>query len=180
MPQTPLSTSTPYCDAASLVVYHDWQQVADMVRDGDGPRPTRASLLDAASAPGSLLQSLLLAASGEIESACLVGDRYEPLDLQAMTGAGLEYLKRLTADLAFWRLSQRRQPNTGDPKSVPGAEQALEELRRLRDGEAVFGLRESAEAGLPEVVTPDVLKGPQTVVIANRLFGVRGRDISGR
>ena len=172
---TPISTATPYCPAADFLSYHDWQQAADLLRDGDAPRPTRAALLDAASGPGAMLAQVLLAASGELESACLVGKRYTPTDLGALTGSGLQYLKKLTADLAFWRLAQRRQPGSSNPDQVPGAKQALEELKRLRDGEAVFGLVEAAEAGLPSVVQPDPGRGPDVVRRASRLFGPRDR-----
>ncbi len=172
MPQTPIGTATPYCSATQLFRFHDWQQVADLLRDGDNPRPTKSRLLDSASDEGAMLVSILLSASGQLESACLVSNRYLPTDLAALTNSGAARLQKIVADLAFWELMQRRQPGSADPKNVPGAMQALEELDRLRDGERIFGLAESGNAGLPKITEPDssVQWNPVTTD-ASRLFG---------
>ena len=148
---TSAGTAVPYCPASTLFEFHDWNQCADLLRDGDGPRPTRLRLLDPASREGEMLAGLLLAASGELESAALVGRRYAAADLAGLAGAGLSRLQKVVADLAFWSLVQRRQPAGGDPKTCPGAVQALEELDRLRNGERIFSFDESAGAGLPSV-----------------------------
>lgn len=177
MALTPIGTATPYCTVSRLFQFHDWHQVADMVRDGEGARPTRQCLLDSTSVEGALLVRLLLAVSGELESACLVGDRYSPEDLQALTNSGLARLEKLTADLCFWGLSQRRQPNAADPRTVPGALLALQELDRLRTGERIFGFQEAADAGLPSVSDPDPTQfqnGSGAILGASRLFGSHG------
>jgi len=177
--QTPTGVSTPYATAANLFVWHDSAQVADMLRDGEGPRPTRLAMLDTDSDPGSLLHTILLGASGELESACLVGKRYSPADLAALTYSGLNRLRKIVSDLAFWSLCQRRQPGAADPDKVPGAKQALAELDRLRDGERIFGFTESAQAGLPSVSEPDPNQNLAGTVIQDggRFFGnTRSRD----
>ncbi len=178
MAQTPLSTATPYCSALKLFTYHDAQQCADMLRDGDGPRPSRLCILDPTSDPGAVLLEILLGASGELESACLIGDRYSPTDLGALTGSGLQRLTKLVADLAFWTLAQRRQPSSADPEKVPGAKQALAELDRLRNGERIFGLQESADAGLPDVSEPEPTRniGSPVVSQSSRFFGTSSGD----
>lgn len=168
MAQTPNSTATPYCSAAVLFQFHDWQQIADMLRDGESPRPTKMRLLDATSTEGAQLVNMLLAASGELESACQVGARYSPADLAALTGAGLLRLKKLTADLAFWLICEFRQPATADPKSIPGAAKALEALEQLKDGKRIFSFTESGTAGNPSVGTPDTSKMPDPGSILNR------------
>lgn len=178
MAQTPTGTSTPYATAANLFVWHDAAQVADMLRDGEGPRPTRLAMLDTASEPGALLHAILLGACGELESACLVGKRYSTADLTALTYSGLNRLRKIVSDLAFWTLCQRRQPGAADPEKVPGAKQALAELDRLRDGERIFGFTESAAAGLPSVGESDANRNLAGTVIrdGNRFFGsTRGR-----
>jgi hypothetical protein len=154
--QTPNSASEPYCTPANFLVYHDWKLVASLVRDDESDLPTKADLLDDGTDAGEMVVAFLMAASGELESACQVAARYSPADLAALTGAGAARLSKLVADLAFWRLSQRRQPNAADPKNVPGAVQALEDLDRLRDGERIFPFVESADAGLPSVSDPDL------------------------
>lgn len=171
--QTPIVTTVPYCSAASLFNYHDRDQIADFLRDGDDPRPSRAAMLDPASPSGASLFRLLLAACGELESAALAGGRYSPADLQALTDSGEAYLEKLVADLAFWRLAQRRQPGSADPGKVPGAKQALEELGRLRTGERIFGLLETQKAGIPKTSAPDPTGrcGPNVIRRSNRMFG---------
>lgn len=174
---TPRSTATPYCSAGQLLSYHDWQQVADMVRDGGGTRPARADLLDASTSAGQIVANHLLTASGELEAACGVGKRYSPTDLSGLTGAGLAFLQNLVAHLAFWRLQQRRQPVSADPKIVPGAMQSLEMLAMLRDGERVFPTEEAEDAGLPEGIDTTVnnTTNRQNSLIgrASRLFAER-------
>lgn len=175
MAQTPVSSTTPYCSATRLFVYHDWQQVADMLRDGENPRPTRTALLDEDSPEGEALLEILKAASGEIDSACLAGKRYNPEDLLALTGTGLSYREKLTSHLAFWGCAQRRQPNAADPNRIPGAVTALLECDRLRVGERIFAFLETQEAGNADVVEPD--KPPDQSRVtgrAVRLFGSHG------
>lgn len=178
MAQTPLSSTTPYCSAAVLIQYHDWQQVADLLRDGDSPRPSRSALLDPSSAEGAILLQVLLSASGQLEAACLVGNRYVPADLVALSASNTATkarLEKLVADLAFWALMQRRQPASADPKNCPGALQAIEALDQLRDGKCIFGFAESGDAGLPATATPDLSRRPDAVGNrAARFFGDHG------
>lgn len=172
MAQTPSGATSPYCTVALFFDYHDAAQVGDMIRDGDGPRPTRARMLDGTSDEYARINRLLLAASGELEGACFVGKRYTTEDLAALTGSGAARLQKLVADLAFWTLAQRRQPGSADPDQVPGAKQALEELDRLRNGERIFPTSEAANAGLPSVSEPDVSQQIDPLVSnASRLFG---------
>lgn len=177
---TPRTTATPYCSAAVMLVYHDWQQVADLVRDGMGPRPTRAAILDSTTTEGGILASTLLSASGELESACVVGKRYAPADLSGLTGAALALLQSTVAHLAFWRLSQRRQPVSADPSKVPGALQALSLMQMLRDGERIFPTDEAADAGLPEAVDTfaanNANRETRLVFKARPFFGFRSSD----
>jgi hypothetical protein len=172
---TPVSSLTPYCTAARFLQYHDWQQVADMAKDGDAPRPTRASLVNAASEAGGLVANMLMAASGELDSAVLAGKRYDPVDLAALVGNGAEYLAKIVADLAFWRLCQRRQPGTANPERVPGAKQALDEMDKLRAGERIFAFLETQQAGVPSNVVPQVpAESSKVLTQAGRLFGNHG------
>lgn len=178
---TPLTASSSYCSASRLFAFHDWRTAADAVVDSDTtPRPTKASLVDSGSQYGAIIAATLLSASGEVEAACLVGKRYQPTDLQSLTGSGLAFLEKLVADLAFWHLCQRRQPIAANPDNVPGARSAVDMLERLRIGERIFAFDEAAAAGLPSVVEPaaaNTWQGErQTVRQAQRFFGTRGRD----
>lgn len=172
---TPFSSASAYCSPVDLFVYHDSAQVGDMLRTGGDPRPSVMSMLDSTSGPGSVLARLLRSAAGRIESTCLVGRRYQPDDLAALYASGTigaEMLIKLNADLAFWQLCQRRQPNAADPRNVPGAMEVTEFLKALKAGDTIFGFAESAQAGLPGVqqANPNMLKTPNVVLKAVRLF----------
>lgn len=179
MSQTPLTASQPYVTAAVLFQMHDWQQCADLLRVGDNPRPSYCRMLDATSIEGAKLLQIGLSAAGEIEGACLVGNRYLPTDLQALTGAGLGVLQKLNADLWFYFLMESRQPGSADPERVPGFKRALEKLDLLEKGERLFSFAESGSAGLPTVARPNhQLQAHPIVQDARPVFGThagRGR-----
>ncbi len=161
---TPLSSSTPYCSNTLFTTFHDWRNVADLLSDDD----TR--LADEATVQGNAkLATLLLVASGEVEAACLVSGRYTPSDLNALNGSTQALLQKLTADLAFWRITQRRWPDA-NPSGVAGAQAALDLLERLRLGERIFGLQEVADAGLPGASD---FEHDRVSVEAGRFFGNR-------
>lgn len=172
MAQTPIGTATPYATVAKLFRFHDWQQCADLLRSGDNPRPSKMCLLDSASDEGAELLTLGLAVSGEIESACFIGNRYSSADLAALTNSGAAKLEKLTADLWFYALMERRQPGTADPDEIPGFAKALKMLDMLESGERIFGMQESADAGLPSISDPDISKQANPLVAnSSRLFG---------
>lgn len=167
---TPTSGAAAYATVADLLIFHDWQQVADLASD-DGTRPTKASL-----ASNEILLRELKAASGLVESACLVAGRYTPADLAILTGNSAEYLKALVSHLAFWDLTQRRNP-MANPDEVPGAKVALDTLDRLREGHRIFGLIEVQDAGNPSLATikaGSLADQNRVIRRADRLFGYRG------
>lgn len=171
MPATPATTASPYCTAFQAMQYHDYEQIADLLRDGDDARPSRGGAMASA-----IFAQMLLAASGELESACLRGQRYTPEDLNALTGAGAAFLQKTVADLAFWRLMQRRQPASADPERVPGAKQAMESLEALKSGERIFPFLETQLASeQPSTVLPNPGGvGRITGSAFGRIFGSHG------
>lgn len=175
-PKTVTTTSTPYCSADELFDYHDPEQVADMLVDGQAPRPTIEQMLSSSDKYGLMVTRFLRAASGRVESACLVAKIYTVPDLQALYAAtdtaGRELLVKLTADLCYWLMCQRRQPNSGDPRNVPGAVEVADLLNQLRDGQRIFSFVETQDAGLPAVVqpAPAMLFTPNVIGEAARLF----------
>lgn len=174
MAQTPVGTAAPYLTAAELWAFVAPEVVGDSLRaDADGPRPSRRALQDITRGPGLALYDLLLAASGEVNAAALAGKRYQVADLLALTGADRRHLLRVTAGLAAFLAASRLKPGTADPKLIPGVQFAWDELKRLRDGEHVFGFLETQEAGLPRVSDPDLnqTSGPAATTAAGRFFG---------
>lgn len=175
MALTPYTSTSAYCTAEDMFEYHDPNQIADMLRDGPLPRPSIMDMLNSSSVVGARLLRLLKSAAGRIESTCLIGKRYQPVDLAALYASGSvggETLIKLNADLAFWQLCQRRQPNAADPRNVPGAVEVTEFLAALKNGDAVFAFEESAAAGLPTVqqAQPNNLLTPNVVRKAVRMF----------
>lgn len=183
---TPLSGENTYCTAAQLVMWVDWRVVADYAADPldpDDERPTRAEVLDEGTDVGAVVLAHLVAASGELETACVAGKRYTPDDLRAVLDAdppinGATYIQRLVANLAVWSLMQRRHPETADPEKSPGAKGALAVLEMLRKGERILPFEEAAEAGGGPTTAPlsNPLTEPAggvTTTRAGRLFDTR-------
>jgi hypothetical protein len=170
------TTATPYCSPADLLDYVDARTVGDCLQDKtDEPRPSRAAILDPTSPAGTRLNTLLLAASGELEEACVGGAGYSPADLASLTGATQASLKRVVAGLAVLALYARRQPTAEIPPIVQYAQERLEKLGK---GERVFGLVPATEAAvgfepITQVETVDPRVERRTVTNAQRYFGNR-------
>jgi hypothetical protein len=150
---------------------YDMRTVAQLCSD------TGAPVIDPTTDPN--LAAILLDASGTVEMATMVGARYGPADLAALTGAGAAFLKRLVCDIAIGMLYQRR-PHLGEPPAQYTL--AMEVLDKLSEGTAVFGLLESQEAGiLSDLVekSADVEYRYLSSVIARRWVGVRGKELNG-
>lgn len=171
MAQTPLSGSASYLSAARFFLYRDERPVLELLSDDD-QKATRSDAEDDTADAGAVLNAALQWASGEVERWCLPGNRYKPEDLAALTGNSLVLLEGLVADLAFWRLAKRRWPRVKEDE-VSGAADAMQTLRDLRAGETIFGLTESANAGISGAVTLDSGTNREVVRYASRYFGSR-------
>lgn len=173
MPQTPYSSSAPYVTAAESLEMYSQQLVADVLRPTpNAPPPSYLAILNPNSVAGARWLTHLKVGAGEIEAACTVARRYTPDDLAALTGVSAILLKKLNAARAFWSLMQYLKPLTARPEEVPMAKESWELMKLLQSGEWIFGLLESAEAGLPHVqgAQPSQLLTPNVVRTAQRLF----------
>lgn len=171
---TPVSNSTPYVTAAQFLQRFDVRVVEDLVTDGKH-RPTITELLDSSNLFGAKLYAALQDASGDIEAACLVGGRYVPADLAALTGNQAALLKRLVSTLAMDYLAQRRCDPTHQV-SVQ-VQQTKNFLDALAGGDRIFGLQEVIDASHAEIevdLDTDVEARNMTTYIAERFFGRRG------
>lgn len=167
---TPLSSATSYCSPAQCLTFHDARQIGDLCSD-TGTRLSPTDLLTDGN-----LAAALSAASGEVEAACLVGGKYTPTDLQALTGVSAVFLQRLVSDIAMWFLLTRRDSAA---KITELYRSTQEKLHRLRLGEMIFGLLDQANAGLPKdqfVSQADIDQLNLNTTIARRFFGVRGKE----
>ncbi len=166
MPQTPLSNSTSYCSRYTFLQCYSGAIAGDLLRPAPNfPRPSYLAMLDGSNPAGKRLQIHLNEGAGEIESFCLVSKRYTPDDLNALTGVSQMLLHKLNAARGMWSLAQFLKPMSARPQDVPFAAESWEILKALTNGEEIFGLRQSAEAGLPSVVPPR----PQNLVTGNVL-----------
>lgn len=197
--KTVISSHAAFATADDLVEYRDWRQVADLLSDDDtrpgggiGSKGACVAVVTDTSAGGRALR----AASAEIEAACYRGGRYTRADLQRLlvdiTDAdggpakvvARELLIQLTCDIAFWILTKRKKPDA-DPRRVAGVLEAMAKLEALRLGEAVFPFYETTEAAHTDIapLDPNVDKTNYRLTplsqIGFRVFGVRGRSLSG-
>ncbi len=130
-----------FATPADLLARYDYRTVGELVVDDD-TQPTYASLLT-----NPTIEAILSDASGQIETAVMVGNRYTIEELDSLTDNSQAKLVRMTCDLAFYLISQRRP--TGD-QEFPLYEEAMELLGMLRKGEAVFNVFENKQAGNTE------------------------------
>lgn len=145
---TPNSSTTSYCTPAQLLQYHDARQVGEQLKDDKTVVPPSAIPTDP-----NVLEALSWA-SAMVESAAFVADRYTAADLNAVLTSnqvGASLLRGLVADLAWWRIKQRRAAATGVKLEVSeGDALAFKFLDDLREGTAIFGLQEKGDAGNPQ------------------------------
>ncbi len=173
MPMTPNSASSAYITSVQFFDFYARSLVADALRATQtSPRPSYLAMIDSTNPAGAKLVVHLNRAAGEIEAACGIAKRYQPADLQALTGVSQTLLWGLNAARCMWSLYQILRPGSARPKDVPGAEESELILKDLRDGQLIFGFYETQDAGLPSVnqAQPHQLLTPNVVGYARRLF----------
>lgn len=120
----------------------------DLCTDGNSQRPL--SLTSDATVTG-VVQAALDQAAGMINSAILFAQRYQPSDLEALTGVDQAYLFALNNALAYWLLLKR--VGRGDP---PPAETlaALQDLEKIKQGERLFNVPENTATQQETITFP--------------------------
>jgi hypothetical protein len=166
---TPTSASTSYCTTEQALNFMDSTMIGDLV-DDQGQAVTENELL-----VNTKFQACLDAASGEVEMAALVGERYTPLDLQSLTGVMAVKLQEIVAWLAIPKLLGRRNPAL---EAYPQVDDAREMLQAIRLGVRIFGLVEAQEAGQMfriDDASNQTRPMPTSYKLAGRYFGRRSR-----
>ena len=172
MPQTSISALTPYCTGPQFVTFYDARPTAQLLSDTDIPIP----IASVPTYPG--LITLLMVASGKAESIALMGGRYQPADLQALTGNSANLLAWLVAALTVPLLKQRRT-DVAAP-DFPQREEAQQWFAALEDGKTIFSTADAAAAGeMTDYVEQDfdVEARQLATYTAARLFGTRNNRI---
>lgn len=170
---TPVSATTPYCSAEEFLVFTDFRTIVDLCSDDDG-RPLQSDFIDPTTRTGEIALAVLQVASGELESAVLLGGRYTVEDLQALTGNQQQFIKKLVADLALWEFYSRRPDITS--QMPPKCEQAKAIVNAIAQGEMIFGIQENIDAGHIQltVETPADVENRNLITFqAERFFGRR-------
>jgi len=151
-----------YATPADFLARFDARIFGDVVRD-DNDQATPQELLDDPN-----LQAALDDASGDIEAACLVGERYTPTALAGLTGNSVFHLKRICCDIAMAYLLRRRPSDNADvdEKRIGTAEKHLD---KLRTGENVFWRGDDIDqAGVVDMTGPTTVHLNQLNSIARR------------
>jgi hypothetical protein len=162
---TPNGTSTPYASVTDLMNYRDWRTLADWISINDA-RGTQSAF-----ETNPIVATHLLMNSGEVESACFRGGRYQLADLQALTGAAQQLLVRLVCWLTIASLA-RFKTRTKDP--APEGEWAEKTLEALRNGNAVFSLQEVSNDAFMAEASEAYPRHQRPSWEAERMFGQRG------
>jgi hypothetical protein len=168
--KTASGSEIPYATPRDVRLRYDVRPVGDLVRDDDTQATADATDTDA------VLMEILKDASGRVEAAVLVGNRYSSADLDSIaagrTNSGA-LLRRIVCDLAAEELRRRRMIVVDEP--LPGYKEALEYLDQLRGGSAIFTFAESGDAGLVASSPYDDsdLDRLNLVSSRTRFFGVR-------
>lgn len=150
-----------YLDNSEMKLFYDLRRLKDLLTDdGSGDDLTENDINNEDDGAGELLFSAIEWASSEIDAKCQNGLRYTRANLEEMIAdatAGTDAqrkraatLKKLTADLAFGFLAQRRAQSADQLRELaPAYDEALERLEQLYDGKKVFDLDSALLATVP-------------------------------
>ena len=182
---TPASATSPYCTPEQFLRWCDARTTGDLVRD-DTTRATPTELLT-----DLVLLQFLQEASGRLESACFMGNRYSVDDLQALqepvngllTNSAV-MLAGIVAGVAAGELARRR-PGVDIPESMKAKiDEGEKALELLSEGERILSFEQTARAGKMDEVYDSPMNVYQrygVTVQCQRLFGLRGnRYLSAR
>ncbi len=139
-----------YATGEEFLARYDARLVGDLVSD------TGVNVQSAAN--NANLLALLEDASGAIDSAVYVGDRYTPLQMANLSDTAAAFCRRLCCDLTLIYLKRRRGRFN---KDTDGAlqDEVDARLKALRDGEDLLLLQDQTEApaSVVELVRPRLI-----------------------
>lgn len=160
-------TVTNYATGDDFLQRYDARLIGDLVRDDGSQEPPESLPVN---------ENLLAAlddAFGEIMTAIMVGDRYTlaQLDNSALNENALAFLRRLTCDLAFILIHQRRG-KLDDKKHAGLIKKNEQRLKSLQDGANVLvGVNDAnAQASVIGMAQPQLIPISQRPTIRNRTY----------
>lgn len=189
----PNSALSPYITVTDFLARFDLRTVAQLVSDdntfagvnGDPTNPANVAIIEAnlnlSPIPTNVysynLNISFLGASGRLEAALLIGNRYQPSDLQNLNGSSLEYLKDIIAGLAIMRLYRRRGGMNPSEVATDRYEEAIKAIEELEQGHQIFSFVQVQDAGLPDNAILTIQEIAQRSFMTwqyQRFFGLRG------
>jgi hypothetical protein len=176
-PKTPASASSSYLSPAEFLARTDWRTIGQLCSDAEGVSVPFANL-----ATDANLNAALDDASGDLEAACFMGQKYRTEDLAMLKTTACvarARMYRIIRDRALAYLLERRpdfsaQLPQGVEKSMDRSEAWLEQLAQ---GVRIFGFLETMDAGRIDqnILTNDEITQRNLLVVqAERYFGIRG------
>lgn len=151
----------PYATVAQLLERFDSRTIGQLASDSN----VDVAGVDLPTDPRVL--AALNDASGDIDSALLVGGMYSTDNLAGLSGNSNYKLIRLTCQLAMLYLYERRPMY--DPDTVKAyRDMSQEALDRLRKGENVFDISANLQAGVPSVDGPTAVEYRELNLVRDR------------
>lgn len=138
----------PYATPTDLATFFDVNVISDLARDDGTQSPDYTT--------DDNVLAALSSASGQINAAVMVGQIYTPVDLAALAGDDLQFLKEICCQLAMAKLIRRRPEKYGSEAYQKYVEDAEAYLDRLRKGDRLFNSQPQIDAGLPVVDGPTI------------------------
>jgi phage gp36-like protein len=155
-----------YAAASDLLARFDNTVVAELCADDHQEVPSEDL------ATNTNLLAALADASGDVESAMLIGERYTTAQLEALTGNSLGKLKRITCTIAMAYLMERR-PLVHVSNAERLLKRAEEYLEQLRTGQRIFNVTDNVvDYQLPTINGPTSVKYEEMNLVTERM-GVR-------
>lgn len=152
-----------YADGNDLIARYDVDTVGDLATDQrESSDPSIVPIL-----PNVL--TALADASGEIDVALIVGERYLPEQLAALTGNSQSKLKRICCDIAMSLLCSRRVGHDYIELSESVAKTSRGHLRSLSNGENVFGLQSILDASTIDVASISIAEIDRRNLLPSRM-----------
>lgn len=151
-----------YATADDLLARNDRNVVAQLCGDDGHQVPDE----DLAADPNLL--AAIADASGDVEAALLVGERYSVADLEGLTGNSLAKLKRIVCTMAMAYLLERR-PIVHVANAQQLMERAEQYLEQLRTGQRIFNVEDDLAKQTPTVNGPTSVKLRELNMVTERM-----------
>ncbi len=168
-----------YCDGTTFTLIYDPDRSAQLLST------PAATILPADVATNPVVLFKLKSTSGLIDAAVRTANRYAISDLFDLITSGAnggDLLQRMNADLAFKELCDYKGYSEEEVKGMaPNYSGTLALLQQLREGDWIFDIGTTPEAGLPAATRMGLTLTQQrlTLYAKDRIWGIYNRPWTG-